>query len=269
MSDYNENNSQAPKRIPGALDDSKLRLSAEAVNGSRRKPNLRVNLWENNPRIEVRTGVENDKNYGLISAALDLPVFFQVLDLIREACEQTQKWHVKITNQKFKFIRGQRSEEPLDDTYIVIGRTEQGVIYISILAYDKDRPRIKFDFLPSNFHKFTNADGTPYDQGKLSQSHAKAWASVMSELIPHFFATNYEYIDYQARKQQRAGGGGGGGFNRGGQGGGGGGYNRGGQGGGGGYQQRGGGSPNQGSAQTGGSESNVETWGGDEDDLPV
>ncbi|HWT39882.1 MAG TPA: hypothetical protein VN081_01220 [Dongiaceae bacterium] len=264
MSDSDNNNAQGgfsgnfdPSTL-GPLDDLKLRMYAEPVNGARKRPQLRVQIYENNPRFVIKTNMDNDKDHGKIQAAMDLPIFFMVADNLRTVINGPNEQQLRIVNKKRKFINGE--SKILDDTYTVIGKDAQGVVWISILAYDKERPRIKFEFMPNEYHTITNRDGSPYDKGKISQSYANGWLNTLEGVLKSVFVKDYKYVDYYAKKSDRKQAAGG--NNQGGnqnrsysnQGGGGGNYNR--------------NQSNQQSYQSRGSTSVDSDWSAD-DDLPM
>jgi hypothetical protein len=265
MSDFENNNAQGggfngsfDTSTLGPIDDLKLRLYAAPVNGAQKRPQFRVQIYENNPRFVVKTNVDNDKDHGKITAAMDLPIFFMVADILEKVIQGPNDNQLRVVNKKRKFINGE--SKILDDTYTVVGKDAAGVVWISILAYDKERPRIKFELLPNEYHTVIGPGGAPYDKGLMSQHFATGYLDTLKKIIHGVFVKDYKYVDYFAKKSDRKQGGGGG--NQGGyqnrsqgnQGGGGGNYNR--------PQQ------SQPAAQTRGSTSVDNDWSAD-DDLPM
>lgn len=237
----------------GPIDDLKLRMYADPVNGGKRKPSLSVSMYENNPRLVVKTNMDNDKDYGKITAAMDMPIFFSFLDVLESVINGPNDSQQRIVNKKRKFINGE--SKILDDTYTIVGKDKDGVVWISVLAYDKERPRIKFEFGSNEYHGILNRDGSPYDKGKWTQHAARGWMEIMRRVLSQVFVKNYEYVDYYAKKSDRKQASGG---NNGG--------NRGG-----GYQQRPGGyqgnQQNARQAPQGGTPSGIQDdW---QDDMPM
>lgn len=232
MSDGNQN--RQPRK-PNALSEYKLRLVGDPVNGAKRAPTLGFSVNKNQPQIDVRTNVEGDKDYGRISAKLDSPTFFAILALVEQMADPSTPPGTKqmVKNKATRFLNGRRSD-PMLDTTVIVGRDNEGVVFIGVTSWEKERPIIKFPFRPSIMHELVDASGTPVPLSKVSELYARGWCQNMYNLVPHVLYA--EYVEPPPR--DGAGGGGGGrpqgGGNRGGYGGGYGG-NAGGSSGGGGF----------------------------------
>jgi hypothetical protein len=243
----------------GPIDDIKLRLYAEPVNGGKKKPSLYVEFFENNPRLVVKTNVDNDTDYGKIRAKLDMPYFFAMIDLLKSVIDGPNGQRPRFVNKTRKFLNNE--SKILDDSYVLCGKDDNGVVFISVLAYNKERPKIKFEFGFNDYHTIVNHDGTPYDKGKWSQHCARGWVEVVSDVLKRTFSSNWEYVDYFAKKGDRKAGGGN--------------NNQGGNRGGGNQQRQSGGgyqnnsSQQQRSAQPAGNANNVQDNWGIDDDLPM
>jgi uncharacterized membrane protein YgcG len=246
MADFN----QANARKKTGLSEYNLRLVADPINGARRGPNMGFVVVKNNPHIEVRTNIENDKDYGRIIAKLDSPTFYAIIEAINEAPTWPNDKKVMWSINAHRFVNRQRSKDPMLDAKVLVGKDKEGVVYMSVLSWDKERPLIKFPFRPAALHSVAHGDGTPLTAAEISVLYCRSWVRMLNNLVAHLLIT--EYVEPPPPQQQQ---GGGGGFS-GGQGGsnGGGGYgNRG-------SFQGGGGSSAGGSATGGG--------GGTDDEFP-
>jgi len=234
MSDFNNQNQQRAPLPKTAFDEMKLRLSGPQQEGARRPPNLKVAVIRNNPRIDVFTNIEGDRDNGRISAPMEALTMFALITKVEDIAMGPPDVQVKIANKT-----GAPGQQKIL-SHTVVGKDKEGRVFISVIA--QDRPRIKFLFLPSDWHEMAHKDGTPYDQAELSTVYARAWAKMMAELIPNVMDTHFQESDYQKNGGKS---GGGGGYNKGG-------YNKGGQGGG--YQKnnRGGGQPQSSGMDSGG-----------------
>lgn len=226
MADGNRPNNM-PK--PNMLSEYRLRLKGDKVGNDSKVPTLGFSIKKNNPQIDVRTGVQNDKDYGRISAKLDTFTWFAVAQALRELHTREAGYKFAIKINAVRFINGKRSD-PMLDTSLTIGRDENGVAYLGVTSWEKDRPVIRFRLLPDQLISFVHQDGRPWEASELSLLYAKGFAATMESLAPFIL-----YHEYQEPPPRDGGNGGGNwGGNRGGQGGGGGGYQQR-QGGGGGY----------------------------------
>lgn len=277
MADGNNFQRNPNAKPPNVLSEFALRLTGEPINGSKRPPSLMLNVKRDGKSgpwcavLEVRTGVENDKDFGKIPLMLDMPTLFMFLDLINKWADATEAGFDRIELSSRRYMRAQNamSKEPMVDGTVAVGRTASGQIYLGVKSWDADRPNCKFILRPVvDFRRkvlLFKQDGTPWEDGALSQLYARSWAKSLAKLITQVYVD--EFTPAPPREQQQGGGGGYGG-NRGGGGGGYGGGNRGGgnygggnSGGnaGGGYGGGGGG----GSSDAGGSDGG---WG---DDIPM
>lgn len=258
MSDFQRNPNQKP---PNAMNEYALRLTGDPINGGKKSPLLMVNVKRDGKSgpwsvlFETRTGVENDKDYGKISFLLDMPTAFSILQLVNKHSDAgaagAEADVDKVEIHARRFIRNQNawSKEPMLEGTIAVGHTGTGQVYVGIKSWDNDRPQCKFLLKPvvdfRRATKFFKKDGTPWDEGPLSQFFARAWAEGIGKLLAILYSN--DFTPPPPREDQ---GGGGGGYG-GGQGGG----NR--QGGGGGYGggggNRGGGGYNNNNNQGGGS----------------
>ena len=255
MADGNQNRQPRKKN---AYDEFKLRLIGDPVNGSRKKPTLAVSVRKNQPTIEVRTGVEGDKDYGRIMAKLDSPTFFAIPPAIDQLCLATTPNDTKfvVKNMGVKFSQGGQRDVKLD-TQLILGKDRDGILFIAVTSWEKDRPIIKFSFRPSEMHDWYDGAGNKLSPAQVSVLYAQSWATIFSNLTPHVLYAEYE--EPPPRDDNRQGGGGGYG-NRGGGGGGGyGGGNRGGGGGGNWGGGGGGGNASSGSS-SGGSDDAGDGW---------
>ena len=211
---------------PNALSEFALRLTGEPINGSKRPPSLMVNVKRDGKSgpwcalFEARTGVENDKDFGKISLMLDMPTLFMVMELVNKWCDSSEAGFDRLETHSRRYMRAQNqmSKEPMLDGTIAVGRTPTGQIYIGVKSWDNDRPNCKFILRPVvDFRRkvlLFKQDGSPWEDGPLSQLFARNWATAIAKLVTQLYAT--EYTPAPPRENQGGGGGNYGGGNRGG-----------------------------------------------------
>lgn len=188
------------------------------------------------PRIYVYTNQDADQgnNNGRIDANIDMNVALTFLKLIEKAANTPmgQAYEsVGIQNLAYVWKQKQRSEKPMQQSTMVVGREPDGRVYMSLLHFNKERPRIKFYFGFSQFHKFVGMQEGQEARAEYSSLIALQYAeSVRTQLL----ALERKYAIPSAQPQGGNNSGGNGGWNKGGNSGGGGwsGSNSGGNGGG-------------------------------------
>ena len=189
MADGNQHQRGQPRK-KNSLDEYKFRLIGDPVNGSRRPPTLGFSVVKNQVQIDVRTNVENDKDYGRISAKLDSPTFFAVLVKLDEVIDAPPDTKYVLENTAIRFVNGQRTDPKLD-TRVLLGKDRDGVVFIGVTSWEKERPIVKFPFRPSQFHSWARADGTLLSPAELSQLYARGYVRELQSLVPVVLETNY------------------------------------------------------------------------------
>jgi hypothetical protein len=160
------------------------------MNSKGKMASLNWGLYSNNPRITVYTNDPDDtRDNGKITAALDAPVFFAFLELLSNAIKSKTEYRAKIDNKNFIFPGGKRSETPVLVSSLIVGRDEEGVVFISVVA--NNRPIIKFPFVNPDFHHFFHTSGDPYSKAEVSTLMAMAYLKMMTTMMTVAMDTNY------------------------------------------------------------------------------
>jgi hypothetical protein len=180
-------------RAKNGLDNNKLNLSVPCPADPSKKSSLIWGFHANNPRLTVYTNVPDDqgadKGYGKISANLDMPVFFGFLHLLNQTIAHVGEIKNKIENKNFIFPGGKRSERPVVVSELWVGKDADGVVWLSVTA--KDRPKIKFTFGTSDFHKFVHGDGTPFTDGEMSVAFASGYVNILEKMMTNMAVSHY------------------------------------------------------------------------------
>lgn len=187
-----------------ALDNRKLVLFAKCPTAVGKYSTLTWSIINNNPRITVRTNdpdeMNKEQNWGRITAALDTPVFYAFLELIKEAVAAPNDWKKKILNKNYTFFTGKRSEKPEVVSELWVGKDKDGKVWISVIdALKPNRPKIQFFFECPNFHGFVEGDGSPVSDGKVSQLFAMGYVNILSQLMAHLSVTTF--VDTDKKKE--------------------------------------------------------------------
>lgn len=184
-----------PPRKKIALDNRKLALSAPCPSAPGKFATLSWRLVSNNPRISVYTNDPADmteKNgNGLIAAAMDAPVFFALMRLMYKIIDGPNGVKEKIENKNYIFPGGKRSEKPVVVSEIIVGKDDEGVVFISVVAYDKSRPRIKFELLPNEFHCLYHQNGQQFTKAEASEIYARGYMQCVEGLMTHLLVTEW------------------------------------------------------------------------------
>src|SRR5690606_32414487 len=183
---------QRKQPIENLLDEFKLALKAPRTAETDKEPTLRVSLYENNPRLRVKTNMPMDKgnNNGYIDAAMNSHGFYGLMEMIREVARAREPVGYVIGVDGHPFIRGQRSKEKLPMGAICVERYEDGRITICVTG-GKNRPLIEFDLMLDEYHHFRNKDGQPMDKRLAYKIGAVSWANMMEKIVAEALAITY------------------------------------------------------------------------------
>ena len=221
-------NANKPKKPPTILSSAKLKLSAANPSSKGAWAKLGWDVFRNNPRLVVDTGDASlrsrETDFGKITAALDPLLFGFVMESILTAAAHEGEWKTKHEVFGHSYKTGQKSEQVVLMSDVWVGKDKDGCVFISVVNKDKEGfPVIKFIFGPADqrFLKMQHGDGTPYTKGEMSVLAAKAYVSILRDLISQILVHHYEPPEPPPQGGFQRGGGGGGGYNRGGGGGGG------------------------------------------------
>lgn len=258
-------NNQQPQHTGNILQEWSWPLTGPVQNGAQRPPKLSFGIYKNKPNITVRTNVPADKgnDNGAIRFEPSNKDFVAVISAIRSFTKDpTPDKKITVTLKAKRRVSGGRlSDDLMVSAHLLIGRDANGVLYIAVRSWNKDRPVIKFCFLPEsdNFGEaiWGDAQGNPLPNSTISEYYASGMIDAIELQIQNLLRENWKAPE---RKGDNNGGGNGG--NRGGYGNNGGGGNYGNRNGGGGYNNNGGGN---GGGNNGGG---AGGFGGFEDDLP-
>lgn len=203
-----------PKREKHYLDDFKLRLLADPVSGSQKRPSLHLTVVNNNPRFDVWTNKDGDKNNGSIQGKMDAVGFStflnRFLNILKNGAPKSQ---ISLICSR----PGQNRGEVIREATVVAGLDDNGIAYISVVAADPDRPKIKFMFGNSQFQTLVGGNGQKLSDSEISIAWAFGWLEAIERTIGNIFTDKYVHKEpgekksgggYQKKPYQGGGGGG-------------------------------------------------------------
>lgn len=209
--------SQYPERVKTILDDPKLRLSADPLPGGEGRPSFSV-YWagSDNPRIDVWTNLPNDKDNGRIRADLDLPCFYDFLELIKYVANNDmaveEPFVIENSTHPWDKNAGKKSKDLVVQTRLAVGKDQEGKIYIAVTSWEKDRPKIRFYFGTGYFHSMGFPGGKKMSNSEVSKFRAMSFYNMMSHLMAAVAVKDWEPRPPKDRNQQNGGNRGGGGY---------------------------------------------------------
>lgn len=174
----------APKVKP--IYFSRFSMRAPLTVGGQARPDiesvLMFGIYRENPRLVVKTNDPNDEqnSYGKITGAMD-PATWGVFESYIEALVRNPVKDIKVI-KNFNLYKGnQKFDEPQHINTTLVGREEDGRIYIQLV--EEGRPSSKFYFGPPRFHVLLRMDKTEVSAGEASQQYALAAIKMLSRVM--------------------------------------------------------------------------------------
>lgn len=201
-------------------------MFADPVEGAQKRPSMRVGVYGNVPRITVKTNLPNDLNHGKIDFNMDLATFSVGMAYLQDLVEGKDvppEWKFEYQDD---FVAGKKLDKVITISTWVIGKAQDGRIYMAVISGQTQRPRIRFFFGPTKYHNIKNGDGSQVSADKISAAYARGFARSTEQLAYILlggpsFDPNAKNVANPANFNGGQGGGNGGGYNKGGNGGGG------------------------------------------------
>lgn len=182
-----------------SFDDYKRRLLGQKVgtDPNNKRPNLTFKVRNNLPLIDVKTGVSNDDDHGRISAKFPtIDDFEAALFVLEEIIQGPNNTKEAIQIKAKKFVQGKMSD-PMPDATVLMGKDENGVVWIGVTSWKKERPVVRFPFVPDDLMQYKHGDGRPWEAGELSVVIAKGMLRRVRAMLP--FAYFHEYTQPKPR----------------------------------------------------------------------
>ena len=163
----------------------KFILYTDAPDAPGKRSRLTWSTYRGNPRITVFTSVPNDSGKGIINAPMNPETFIILMNELERIAKNPGEEKIKLTClTTVKREDGQRSQERTLLSDVWVGRDSAGIVWMSVIA--EGRPKIKFEFHVSDFHKLTHGDGTAFSAAESSALQALAYViGTRNAILPH------------------------------------------------------------------------------------
>ena len=215
MSNYQQNNQQIREVI---WNLSTMAVYAQPLEGSKRKPSFKLDYRKNRVRLVVRTGVENDKDYGRMVIDLPPPAFQALILLVEKVAnirltEDVPEYKEFIEVYRPDFMN-KGSGKQIKAGEVIIGKDKAGMVFISVHMHGRPCPKFEWGS-PNNWIRYKHATGEAFKPSELSVMEALAWAKLMSNTLPIVMNRFYEAENF-GNNNNNNGGNNNGGYNGGG-----------------------------------------------------
>lgn len=176
------------------LDNPKLKLTADKLPNGESRPSFSLYWIGNNPRIDVWTGVPNEKDNGRIRATLDdvwVRVFLnKIVELCNPSAPNDSAFIIECKNHTWQ--NNKRSQEPVVESRIVAGRDKDGRVYVSVLSADPQRSKVRFLF-GNTYYNTLSFKNQKLTDAEISWAVAQAWVNNVTTYYGIVAAQNYAH----------------------------------------------------------------------------
>lgn len=181
------------------LDNPKLKLSAEKLPNGEQRPSFSLYWTNNNPRIDVWTGVTSEKDGGLIRAKLDDVWLGTLLTSLESLCKPDAPNDVAyiIECKDHTWHQNKRSQEPVVTARIVAGRDKDGRTYVSVLSADPQRSKVRFLFGNTWYNSLSHKNEKLSD-AQISWIVCQSWINMVRNFYTAVASANYSHVTKNA-----------------------------------------------------------------------
>lgn len=166
--------------LPRIQELARFSMFADNGTGSSRA-RLAWSIRDANPRISVYTNDPNDKtDYGIISAPLNPETFFMFVSLFEKACLSNAPVGYKIENYRGVYENDKLTDKKVHVSDLVFGKDNEGIMYLSVVA--NNRPKVKFVFTLSDYHKIVRSDGESISNSEMSVLLARSTINALRDI---------------------------------------------------------------------------------------
>lgn len=177
---------------PIIIDLKRVMMFADTPGVEGKRSKLVWSVRDGHPRISVFTNDPKDTtNKGIISAPMNPETFYTFLDLIESSVKADGEIIYKI-----ECLTAKRDAEGkvnyndkvhVSDAYA--GKDANGMVWISLVVPNTNRPKIKFNFKISDYHKIYKG-GVPLTESEASCVQATATVNIVRAAFYPLVSTN-------------------------------------------------------------------------------
>lgn len=181
-------------RAKTALDDVKWRLRGDKVlEGGKYPPTLSfVQQTNGNPMIEIYlNNGEKDINKLRIQVKMDQWMADIIFETLEEAAKTKEENFKRVLEVKAQFLYGKRLDQPKVVAKVIIGKNEQGRVYLGVAA--DGRPAVRFTFeANTDWFNYADGNGNPLPLEVLDKVFCLAWVKGVCAVWHRLFAQNWK-----------------------------------------------------------------------------
>lgn len=192
--------------VPNLLNDGKLRLRANPIQEGAWDPTLRVKQRENNPCIEINTGVKTAKGTVLKhDIGMGPREFEEMIYILEQVAKSKTAISMELENWGYSYFfdrdagKSKRSENVEILARFSFEKREDGMVTFTV-ALKGGKTVIPFEFKGSEYHRWMR-NGQYVPEGESSKIATLAWCANIREAYNYMFTAKWEEPAFEKRKR--------------------------------------------------------------------
>lgn len=161
---------------------ARFTMFSDNTNQSGKKARLAWAVRDNNPRIVVYI---NDVNLrgaeGIINAPMNPETFLCFLNLLEKITKNPSPDSYIIECYNTPWVDNKPTDTKVLVATVIAGKNEQGITYIDIIPVNK--PKFRFSFNISDYHKIYKSDKTPFSASESSTLQTLSAISALRDIF--------------------------------------------------------------------------------------
>lgn len=198
MADY-----KPQPRKKTALDDIKWRLKADRpLDGAKFPPTLSfVQQTNGNPMLEIYlNNNEKDINKLRIQVKMDPWMADIIFETLTEALRSKDDNFKRVLEVKANFLYGKRLDTPKVVSKVIVGKNDQGRVYLGVAA--EGRPSVRFNFeANTDWFAYADGNGNPLPTVDNDRIFTAAWIAGVRSIWHQLFMQNWKAPEPKERPQ--------------------------------------------------------------------
>lgn len=190
----NRGGNQAPRERT-VMDDPRISMSTKCPSAPGKWSSWRWTYGKNMFGVIVWTNDPADEKK-FISVNLPPTDFDRYLALLQQAIDYPEtgdhKGYMDVKEKKWIQAQNKFSDEPLLQGTIIVGKKD-GVVWQSVLSFDKERPKIRFPFGNTMYNELRKGTGEPMTDAEISVLGARAILNFLLGVKGPLAVANYKH----------------------------------------------------------------------------
>lgn len=191
---------------PNVFNDSKLAITGKPIADGGWNPRMRLKKRENNPCIEVSTGLQDKKGR---QQRHDIPMSPRVLEEFLYVLEVVANYKAAVSyelenwNYVWRWNQAEGKSTRSDQVEVIgkisINKNNEGVVNVDF-SFHSGKVIVPFAFLPDEYHKWMQG-GNYMSIGDQSKIAALSWIRNIRNVVDYMYVSEWEEPKWERERR--------------------------------------------------------------------